>query len=121
VRRVQWGGPGNIPVPGDDLGPGCAQVAVCLPSTGEWLVRRETGIATRVPWGAPGDVPVPRDYQGIGRTQLAVFRPVTREWFVRGPDGSTTRIPWGAGAREAGGGGRPVPACCAPQFGMRVA
>jgi subtilisin-like proprotein convertase family protein len=77
---VQWGAPGDVPVPGDYDGNGATNRAVYRPSTGHWFVH---GQAT-VQWGMPGDLPVPGDYNGNGTTDRAVYRPSTGQWFVHG-------------------------------------
>ena len=76
---VQWGAPGDIPVPGDYDGDGVTDVAVYRPSTGQWFVQNQF---TRS-WGQMGDVPVPRDYDNDGVTDVAVYRPSTGQWFVQ--------------------------------------
>jgi hypothetical protein len=70
---IQWGLPGDIPVPGhySSSGP-YLELAVWRPSNGSWYVR---GAGAAVQWGLPGDVPVPADYDGDGRTDYAVWRP----------------------------------------------
>ena len=75
---VQFGQPGDLPVPGDYNGDGSTDVAVYRPSTGQWLVRNQS---TRQ-LGAPGDIPVPADYDGDGDTDVAVYRLSTRQWLV---------------------------------------
>lgn len=77
---VQWGVPGDIPVPGDYDGNGISDVAVYRPSTGYWFVRN----GATVQWGVPGDIPVPADYDGNGTADIAVYRPSTGQWFVQG-------------------------------------
>jgi hypothetical protein len=51
---VQYGLPGDIPVPGDYNGDGRTDLTVWRPSNGTWYVR---GIE-QVRWGLRGDVPV---------------------------------------------------------------
>ena len=75
---VQFGQPGDLPVPGDYNGDGSTDVAVYRPSTGEWLVRNQSTKQL----GAPGDIPVPADYDGDGDTDVAVYRLSTRQWLV---------------------------------------
>jgi beta-glucosidase-like glycosyl hydrolase len=85
---VQWGAPGDVPVPTDYDGDGRADLAVWRPSSGTWYVRG----AGSVRWGAPGDIPVPRDYNGDRMSELAVWRPSSGTWYVRGVGG----VQWGA-------------------------
>jgi Tol biopolymer transport system component len=107
IQLIQFGGPGDLPVPANYLDDGLnVQIAVFRPATREWFVRAENGTTLGpTPFGGPGDLPVPADYLGIGRAQIAVFRPATRQWFVRGDAGNTV------GPFQFGGpGDLPVPA-----------
>jgi Immunoglobulin I-set domain/FG-GAP repeat len=79
VATVQWGAPGDVPVPGDYDGDGVTDIGVYRPSTGQWFVRNQFTVT----WGLPNDVPVPGDYNGDGAADVAVFRPSTGQWFVR--------------------------------------
>jgi DNA-binding beta-propeller fold protein YncE len=79
---VQWGAPGDRPVPADYEGDGRADAAVWRPreagEEGVWYVRRSSNGATvRLQFGASGlgDLPVPADYDGDGRADLTVYRP----------------------------------------------
>jgi hypothetical protein len=70
---VQWGQPGDIPVPGHYLSSGpYLDLAVFRPSNGTWYIR---GKSTTVQWGVFGDKPVPADYDADGKTDIAVWRP----------------------------------------------
>jgi putative transposon-encoded protein len=100
---IPFGAAGDVAVPADYLGLHRAQIAVFRPSTGEWLIRRDSGETLRILFGTGGDLPVPGDYLGAGHAQIAVYRPSTGEWFVLGEDGAALRIPWG------GPGDQPVP------------
>src|SRR5262249_51979612 len=49
---IQWGLSGiDIPVPGDYFGSGHFQVAVYRPTTGQWLIRTDTGDPVTVQFG----------------------------------------------------------------------
>ena len=72
---VQWGLPGDIPVPGDYDGNGTTERAVYRPSTGTGSCR---GQADGAAVGLPGDIPVPGDYDGNGTMDIAVYPSVDR-------------------------------------------
>jgi probable HAF family extracellular repeat protein len=81
---VQFGEPGDQPVPADYLGLGYDQIAVFRPSTRQWLIRRDDRTTVGpIPFGLPGDMPVPADYLGLHHDQIAVFRPGSQEWLIR--------------------------------------
>ena len=111
---VQFGGAGDVPVPGDYDGDGKTDFAVYRPSTGEWFIfGTASGFQTRV-FGSPassglGDTPVPADFDGDGKTDLAVYRKATGEWFVFGSATGFQTLLFGAPA-SSGLGDTPVPA-----------
>jgi subtilisin-like proprotein convertase family protein len=76
---VQFGLPGDIPVPGDYDGNGTTERAVFRPSSSTWFVQNQGSVQ----FGLAGDIPVPGDYDGNGTTDRAVFRPSTGQWFVQ--------------------------------------
>ena len=78
--EIQFGLPGDVPMPGDYLGNGRAQVGVYRPSAGLWYAFPDRVRPTQ--WGMPGDIPVPGDYDGDRRLDFTVYRPSTGEWFV---------------------------------------
>jgi hypothetical protein len=62
---IQWGLSGvDIPVPGDYFGSGHFQVAVYRPTTGQWIIRTDTGDPVTVSFGGTttGDLPVAAAY-----------------------------------------------------------
>ena len=86
--NLQFGDPGDIPVPGDYNGDGTTDVAVFRPSTAQWFVRNQLNLQ----FGEPGDVPVPGDYDGNGTTDIAVYRPLTGQWRVRNQPALTVQF-----------------------------
>ena len=89
---VQWGSPGDTPVPADYTGAGHADVAVYRPTTAEWFIAPHAGPGASdsgrgpgtyyVQYGAPGDTPVPADYTGAGHADVAVYRSTSAQWYI---------------------------------------
>ncbi len=110
AASVQFGAPGDRPVPADYDGDGRVDLAVFRPREGGreglWYIARSSdGAVDQRQWGAAayGDVPVLADYDGDGRADLAVWRPATDGsgqggiWYlVRSSDRSTVAQQWGA-------------------------
>ena len=78
-RVIQWGAPGDIPVPANFEGTGAANLAVFRPETGTWFIRNRNGTTRQVSFGVNGDLPIPADFTGDGRADLALFRPAQNE------------------------------------------
>jgi hypothetical protein len=55
---VQWGGLGDVPVPGDYNGDGITDIAVFRPSTMTWFVMNQLTVT----WGLAGDIPASSKY-----------------------------------------------------------
>jgi beta-N-acetylhexosaminidase len=77
---IQYGQPGDVPVPADYTGSGQTKVAVYRPSTNQWFL----GSPPPIQYGMAGDIPVPGDYNADGVDDIAVFRPSNGSWYVRG-------------------------------------
>jgi hypothetical protein len=81
-QGIPWGGPGDVPVPGDYDGDGRMDPAIYRPSDGMWWVRLSSGdnstweTSTWRSWhlGGPAYTPLPGDYDGDGRTDPGVVR-----------------------------------------------
>ncbi len=55
--NLQWGAPGDIPVPGDYDGDGKTDLAIWRPSTGVWWIFKSSNFATvTIQLGMMGDV-----------------------------------------------------------------
>lgn len=55
---VRWGGPGDVPVPGDYDGDGRTDIALFRPATSSWyIIQSSTGAGVTDVWGGAGDIP----------------------------------------------------------------
>ncbi len=97
-ETIQWGLPGDVPVPGDYDGDGVTDVAVWRPSDQNWYVKlSRTGTEIVQQWGWPGDYPIlGGDYDGDGKTDFAVWRPSEGSWYVKlSSNGAEVVTQWG--------------------------
>jgi hypothetical protein len=103
ITVVNWGVPGDVPVPADYDGDGKADPAVYRPDTGFWLIAKSATsytTAISVQWGvqALGDVPMPADFDGDGRADPTIYRPGTGQWFIARSENNYTTftvVQWG--------------------------
>ncbi|MFN8391574.1 MAG: VCBS repeat-containing protein [Bdellovibrionota bacterium] len=93
---VQWGLPGDVPIPGDFDNDGKADFVVFRPSTGTWFLRLSgSDLQQSFQWGLPGDTPVLGDFDGDGRLDLCVYRPATGAWYINNRSGIMSAAQWG--------------------------
>jgi hypothetical protein len=87
---INWGIPGDIPLPGDYDGDGRADIAVWRSNEANWHILPSTGANSYIQhWGTPEDKPVPGDYDGDGRTDFAVWKPSMGTWYILNSSGSS--------------------------------
>jgi hypothetical protein len=82
---THWGGPDDVPVPGDYKGDGKSEPALWRPTTEDWWVAYGEGAhrrTVRLGGGVPGDAAAPGDYDGDGKTDLALWRPSDASWHI---------------------------------------
>ena len=75
VETIQWGLPGDIPIPGDYNGDGKTDLAVWRPPEGNWYIRYSSGNHEIIQHGLNGDCPLVEDTDGNGNADLIVWRP----------------------------------------------
>ncbi|MGI8641618.1 MAG: FG-GAP repeat domain-containing protein [Pyrinomonadaceae bacterium] len=94
---VQWGGSGDIPVPGDYDGDSKTDFSVFRPSEGNWYIQRSSDSSMNAyQFGLSNDKTAQADFDGDGRTDAAVFRPSNGTWYIlRSSDGGMTSQQFG--------------------------
>jgi hypothetical protein len=95
---VQWGLPGDVPMPGDYDSDLKTDLAVWRPSEGNWYIK-PSDIAVSsyaVQWGLPGDIPVAGQFDIPGQADFAVWRPSDGSWHIKPATSSTPyAVQWG--------------------------
>jgi hypothetical protein len=93
---IQWGLPGDQPVPADWTGDGRADPAVFRPALGMRFTRDViSGEYTATQWGLPGDVPMVGDYNGDGTLDFTVYRDYLGMWYHNYRNGQTAATQFG--------------------------
>jgi len=110
--RVQWGLPGDVPLPADFSGDGKADFAVVRgnPRRGaalRWLIKVQGRDApTEFDFGFAGDLPFAADVQGDGAAEAILYRPPgesdkTGLWLARDPENTwSSRVEWCEGSSK---------------------
>ncbi len=93
---IQWGLPGDIPIPFDYDGDGRGELIIFRQSNGTWFIRSTVSSeTTAIQWGLPGDVPTYGDFDGDRLNDLAVYRPGNGTWYIRCRSGQILVRQWG--------------------------
>lgn len=85
TATAQFGGLGQLPVPGDYDGDGKADAVLYKPATATWhamLSANNYATASLSGFGGPAFLPVPGDFDGDGLSDLALYQRITGEWQV---------------------------------------
>lgn len=111
---IQWGLPGDQPMPGDYTGDGRADLVVWRASTGTWYICPSDSdyncAAPRIiQFGLPGDFPVSADFDADKQLDPSVFRPSNGNWYsFLSSSSSITVQQWGLSGD--------LPMCTSPLF-----
>jgi hypothetical protein len=95
---VQWGLPGDVPMPGYYDNDRKTDIAVWRPSQGDWYIKPSHIFASpyAVQWGLPGDIPVMGEFDIPGQADYAIWRPSEGNWYIKPASGSNSYVvQWG--------------------------
>ncbi len=97
---VNWGAPGDVPIPGDYDGDGTTDFSVLRPTNNTWYIFYSSIGPASFAYGQAGDLPAQADYDGDGKTDRAVYRPPTGGatngvWHIQGSSIGYYTQTWG--------------------------
>ena len=96
-QALQWGLPGDFPVPSDYDGDGRSDFAVWRPTDGVWYLRLAKNLTQfeTWQWGLYGDLPIVGTYLTPGESSFNVWRPTTGAWYHNNRSGQIAAAAWG--------------------------
>lgn len=107
--RIQFGKPGDIPIPADYDGDGRTDLGVYRePSetekSGLWkvLIRSSSkNVEKEYRFGRAGDIPISADFDCDGRSDLMMYRPANKTWYLYQDDNTSKPFAvWGLEGAE---------------------
>ncbi len=114
---IQWGLPGDQPMPGDYTGDGKADLSVWRANSGTWFIctseyNFNCAHARVTQLGLPGDFPITADFDADDQLDVSVFRPSTGNWYsLRSAHTNVLVQQWGLPGD--------LPMCISPLFTAR--
>lgn len=93
---IQFGLPGDLPIPGNWSGNGRAEPAVFRPGTCIWYFYNSTTSQTSaLRWGSAGDIPIIGDFDGNGILDPTLLRRRKNTWYHYSPTGKARTVKFG--------------------------